>query len=167
MWSADRRAFRANECANGTHAKRAHMGSADANAGTLAQAEEPGNGSVTLIIRQSWVRSPPAPLLRSSRFIWHYLHVWLGQFAYLGLSALRWSLVCSLGEAVAWLCRCRGCEGPGCDGDQRCRALPGGGLLSGYGGVAARLVSVLRRRRRVFGGRPAAARWSLRACRAS
>src|SRR5216684_5797282 len=46
------------------------------------------------------------------------------------------------------------------------RAAARAGGLAGYGGAAARLARVVRRRLRVLGGRPAAARLSLSACRA-
>jgi len=51
----------ANGRANGKCAKRAGQANGDAIAGTLAQADEPARRCVTLIIRRSWVRSPPAP----------------------------------------------------------------------------------------------------------
>ena len=55
------RRWPANGRANGTCAKRADLGIADATPGTSAQADEQGRRSVVLIIRRSWVRSPPAP----------------------------------------------------------------------------------------------------------
>jgi hypothetical protein len=54
----------ANERANGRHAKCAQRGSADTGAGTLAQMGRLANEYVTLIIRRSRVRSPPAPLVQ-------------------------------------------------------------------------------------------------------
>src|ERR1022692_889079 len=52
----------ANGRGNGNRAKQADRGSADANTATLAQVRSPGRRSAGLIIRRSWVRSPPAPL---------------------------------------------------------------------------------------------------------
>ena len=57
---------------------------------------------------------------------------------------MGWLVVCGVARAR-----------PG--GGRRCGVLCAGCAVRGYGGVA-RLVSVLRRRRRVFGGRPAADR---------
>jgi hypothetical protein len=51
-----------NERGNGNRAKRAYWGSADANTATGALVGKPGRRCCILIIRRSWVRSPPAPL---------------------------------------------------------------------------------------------------------
>src|SRR5258708_36017004 len=45
----------------GNPAKRARRGSADASAATKALVGEPARECSILIIRRSWVRSPPAP----------------------------------------------------------------------------------------------------------
>jgi hypothetical protein len=50
-----------NDRGNGNPAKRADQGSADAIGATKAQVREPAKECCILIIRRSWVRSPPAP----------------------------------------------------------------------------------------------------------
>jgi hypothetical protein len=50
-----------NDRGNGNPAKRAYWESADAIAAAKALVGEPGKRSGILIIRRSWVRSPPAP----------------------------------------------------------------------------------------------------------
>jgi hypothetical protein len=62
----------ANERANGNLAKSVNRGSADAKAATSAQVAELEKRSVVLIIRRSWVRSPPAPLFDFSLLTWKY-----------------------------------------------------------------------------------------------